>query len=75
MAELQVDPYGEVMPCSHLGGYSYGNVKESTVAEIWNGPRLRRLLDEMGDRGLFPVCAKCCQHCLQSSRTRTAASR
>ena len=59
--EILIDPYGEVRPCSHLELYSYGNVKERPVSEIWQGMRRRKLVDQVR-RDLFPVCAKCCQH-------------
>ena len=60
-SEILIDPYGEVHPCSHLDGYSYGNVREQTVREIWEGERRKRLVNRVR-RELFPVCRKCCQH-------------
>lgn len=59
--EIFIDPYGEVRPCSHLERYSYGNVRERPVAEIWRGARRRRLVEAVR-REMFPVCARCCQH-------------
>jgi radical SAM protein with 4Fe4S-binding SPASM domain len=59
--EILIDPYGEVRPCSHLEQYSYGNVKDTPVAEIWRGMKRRKLLDTVRT-DMFPVCDKCCQH-------------
>jgi radical SAM protein with 4Fe4S-binding SPASM domain len=59
--EILIDPYGEVRPCSHLEQYSYGNVKQTPVAEIWRGMRRRKLLDKVRT-DMFPICDKCCQH-------------
>jgi len=59
--EIFIDPYGAVRPCSHLEGYSYGNVKDVPVAEIWAGIRRRKLVDKVRT-DMFPICDKCCQH-------------
>lgn len=59
--EILIDPYGHVRPCSHLETYSYGNVREQSVREIWTGARRRRLLEKVR-RDMFPICDKCCQH-------------
>jgi radical SAM protein with 4Fe4S-binding SPASM domain len=59
--EIMIDPYGDVRPCSHLEAYSYGNVREKTVREIWSGIERRRLVEKVR-RDMFPICDKCCQH-------------
>lgn len=59
--EILIDPYGNVRPCSHLEAYSYGNVREMSVREIWSGAARRRMLDKVR-RDMFPICDKCCQH-------------
>jgi radical SAM protein with 4Fe4S-binding SPASM domain len=59
--EILIDPYGDVRPCSHLEAYSYGNVRETPVAEIWRGARRKKLLEKVR-ADMFPVCDKCCQH-------------
>ena len=59
--EIQIDPYGNVTPCSHLGGYSYGNVLNSSIRDLWNGEKRERLRQEL-KKGLLPVCPNCCQH-------------
>lgn len=59
--EILIDPYGDVRPCSHLESYSYGNVRETPIREIWTGMKRRRLLDRVRT-DMFPICDKCCQH-------------
>jgi radical SAM protein with 4Fe4S-binding SPASM domain len=59
--EILIDPYGDVRPCSHLENYSYGNVRELPVRDIWAGAKRRKLVERVrGD--MFPICDKCCQH-------------
>lgn len=59
--EILIDPYGDVRPCSHLENYSYGNVREQSVREIWEGVKRQKLVDTVR-RDMFPICDKCCQH-------------
>lgn len=59
--EILIDPYGDVRPCSHLEAYSYGNVREQPIREIWRGEKRRRLREKVR-RDMFPICDKCCQH-------------
>ena len=67
---LSVNPYGEVFPCN---GFSYrlGNIKDTPIAEIWNGETLRRLyelrFDKLGDSCLNCQYRDDCLYCLGSS--------
>lgn len=61
---LQVDVTGNVFPCPPLGlpqGFSLGNVMKTSLREIWNGEKLRRLrlahLERKRDQ--YPVCGMC----------------
>jgi radical SAM protein with 4Fe4S-binding SPASM domain len=54
-------PNGDVVPCRDYPDYVVGNIKEDSIADIFNGERYRRFrraLKESG--GLFPICARCC---------------
>jgi radical SAM protein with 4Fe4S-binding SPASM domain len=54
-------PNGDVVPCRDYPDYVVGNIKEDSIANIFNGERYRRFrraLKESG--GLFPICARCC---------------
>ena len=58
---MTIDPYGNVSPCAHLNEYIIGNVRESSLSEIWRNDKydfLRKLIS----RQLFPVCLNCCHH-------------
>lgn len=67
---LSVNPYGEVFPCNGLA-YRLGNIKETSIEEIWNGNSLRRLYELRFER-LGESCLSCryrddCLYCLGSS--------
>jgi MoaA/NifB/PqqE/SkfB family radical SAM enzyme len=49
-------PDGTISPCLHL---TAGNIASQPFAEIWNGPKMRRLRQIISQR-LFPGCARCC---------------
>ena len=66
---LSVNPYGEVFPCN---GFSYhlGNIKETSIIEIWNGDKLREIYDLRFDQ--LSRCVNCrwrddCVYCLGSA--------
>ena len=59
--ELIVDPYGVVMPCSHLDDYPLGNLRKQSLRQIWEGERRARLRRAL-KRQLLPICARCCHH-------------
>ena len=67
---LSLNPYGEVFPCNGLA-YRLGNIKETSIEEIWNGDALRRLY-ELRFEQLGESCLNCpyrddCLYCLGSS--------
>jgi MoaA/NifB/PqqE/SkfB family radical SAM enzyme len=52
-----VSPYGELYPCL---SYNAGNLKEKTLKELWNGPRLKALRSKLNKRQLDDFCLGCC---------------
>ena len=50
-------PDGTVSPCL---GLDVGNVRETPLSEIWNGPAFRLFRAELAKRGVFPGCSRCC---------------
>lgn len=53
---------GEVLSCcfDYDKKYPLGSVKEMTLAEIWNGPRMRALREEfLSNRVTNPLCRDC----------------
>lgn len=54
--KLRILPDGTVTPCLHV---VVGNVREQSIAEIWNGPRMANFRKVVA-KGLFPACMRCC---------------
>lgn len=54
---------GSVLPCTQdfFGHYSLGNVKDSSIAEIWNNERMIALREKIirGDIGDLAACSQC----------------
>jgi len=51
-------PNGEVRPCLNLD-YSFGNIKDKTFTEIWNGTSAIKFRQTLKDKNIFPVCVRC----------------
>jgi MoaA/NifB/PqqE/SkfB family radical SAM enzyme len=58
---LAVDPWGNAWSCP---SFKIGNVKDTTVADLWNGRRARDFRIDSRS-GLFAFCPGCCslEHC------------
>lgn len=56
----EVDSNGDVSPCRDYHDYVVGNLKESTLTELWNSPAYRRFRQSLVTEGLMPVCSRCC---------------
>lgn len=54
---------GTVVPCPQdfYGEYPLGNIKESSIKEIWHGERLRLLRERMVKKNLEGI--RCCSEC------------
>ena len=57
-AKTCISPYGHVYTCHHL---EVGNVREKPLKTIWNSARYRRFRRALKQRGVFPICASCCE--------------
>lgn len=53
-------PNGDVATCRDYPDYVVGNIKEQSLAEIFNNDRYRRFRQALKEDGLLPVCARCC---------------
>ena len=51
---------GTFEPCMR---YAVGNVLETPLWDLWNGPRMRAFRRTLSREGLFPACARCCYRC------------
>jgi len=54
-----IDPVGNVIPCANLRDMSYGNIKEKSIKDIWDGELKGRFIKRLEGK-LFPVCPNCC---------------
>ncbi len=57
---VEVNSNGDVSPCRDYHDYVVGNVKESTLSQLWNSERYRRFRGSLSGEGLMPVCSRCC---------------
>ena len=56
---FNVLPNGDVVLCNDLPDLVIGNIVTQPLDEIWNGERARSFRRRL-DRGLLPVCSRCC---------------
>ena len=57
---LHAYPTGEAYPCCHSEmNYPVGDCKKNTLAEIWQGPEMQKLRDNMLMETKSPACARC----------------
>ncbi len=54
----RVNPYGDVYSCSI--DVSFGNIREASFRDIWNGESYRVFRRTLKKHRLFPKCCKCC---------------
>ena len=57
-AEIRAD--GGVAFCPDFPDYIAGNIKSEPLLKIWNGPKAIRFRQALRERGLFPICNRCC---------------
>jgi len=55
---IDIQPTGEANFCVDFPDYSFGNVREATIAEIWNGERAARFR-ERRRRAPLSACHRC----------------
>lgn len=60
--QIDVMPNGDVVTCRDFPDFVTGNVKESSILDIYNGEKhraFRRALKSCKN-GVFPICSRCC---------------
>jgi radical SAM protein with 4Fe4S-binding SPASM domain len=57
---VEVNSNGDVSPCRDYHDYVVGNVKESTLSQLWNAGPYRRFRRSLAEDGLMPACSRCC---------------
>jgi len=56
---MEVLADGRACSCKFFPEFIVGDVRESSVAELWHGQRFRELRAAMRQLGLMPICSKC----------------
>jgi len=54
---ITIDPYGNVIPCSFLNNYAFGNVRSQGFKQIWNNDRHRHFVRNIVNK--IPACEHC----------------
>jgi len=60
--QLDVMPNGDTVTCRDFPDFVTGNIKDSSILDIYNGEahrKFRRALRSC-ENGVFPVCSRCC---------------
>lgn len=57
---IEVNSNGDVSPCRDYHDYVVGNVKTTTLSELWNSERYLAFRRSLATEGLMPVCSRCC---------------
>lgn len=57
---LEIRPNGDAVVCFDFPDIVVGNVYEQTIAEIWTGNQLRKFRRNLRNKGLLPICTRCC---------------
>jgi radical SAM protein with 4Fe4S-binding SPASM domain len=57
---LEVNSNGDVSPCRDYSDYVIGNIKRRSLVELWNAPSYQNFRSSVSQRGLMPVCSRCC---------------
>jgi len=55
-----IRPNGDVTFCADFPDYIIGNINEKPFREIWNGEKAKKFRRVLIERGLFPICSRCC---------------
>jgi MoaA/NifB/PqqE/SkfB family radical SAM enzyme len=58
--EARIKPYGDVYPCMGID-FCVGNLRESSLKEIFNNDKMRHFRRVLKKERLFPICARCCK--------------
>lgn len=56
----ELDSNGNLSPCRDYHDYIVGNVKETSLVELWNSPKYVEFRQSVRKDGLMPVCTRCC---------------
>lgn len=56
-----IKPNGDLISClGYILPYKYGNLKENSFEELWNGEKAKKFRKTLKEKKLFPGCKRCC---------------
>ena len=60
--QLDVMPNGDIVTCRDFPDFITGNIKETSIFEIYNNEKHRKFRQALKscDNGVFPICSRCC---------------
>ncbi len=58
---LEVQPNGDVYTCHDFPDLIVGNLRQHSVAEVWNGEKMGKFRRFLREGNLFAICGKCCR--------------
>lgn len=57
---VELNSNGDMSPCRDYHDFVVGNVKERTITELWNSAPYLTFRKSLSEKGLMPVCTRCC---------------
>lgn len=57
---VEINSNGDMSPCRDYHDFVVGNVKEHSITELWNSEPYRLFRKSLTEKGLMPVCTRCC---------------
>ena len=57
---VEINSNGDMSPCRDYHDFVVGNVKDKTITELWNSDPYRKFRKSLSEKGLMPVCTRCC---------------
>jgi radical SAM protein with 4Fe4S-binding SPASM domain len=57
---MEINANGDASLCRDYNDYVIGNIKESSVNDIWFGEKARKFRSSIATDGIMPVCRRCC---------------
>jgi len=57
---LEIRPNGDATFCPDFPDYIIGNILEEPFEKIWNGEKAQKFRRLLIEKGLFPLCSRCC---------------
>jgi len=57
---VEINSNGDMSPCRDYHDFVVGNIKEKTITELWNSELYKKFRKSLSQKGLMPVCTRCC---------------